>query len=138
MGAGQVFGAAALYGGDEAYVTAVSAKSACAVAFFDQAQITDWFSSHPRIAENYIRFLSDRIRFLNRRITTLSGGDVQQKAAVFLQANASDSVSVNMVQLAQQLNVGRSSLYRALDALEQAGQIRREGKCIQWIGEDQV
>ena len=138
MGVGQVFGAAALYGGDASYVTEISAKTACAVAFFDQAQISGWLSTHPRIAENYIRFLSDRIRFLNRRITTLSGEDVQQKLAVYLQAVASDAVSVNMVQLAQQLNVGRSSLYRALDALEQAGQIRREGKRIQWIGEDQV
>ena len=138
MGVGQLFGAAALYGDDASYVTAVSAKTACAVAFWDQEQITAWFTDHPRIAENYIRFLSDRIRFLNRRITTLSGDGVQQKVAVYLQENASDAVSVNMVRLAQQLNVGRSSLYRALDALEQAGQIRRESKWIQWIGEDHV
>ncbi len=138
MTAGQVFGAAALYGGEEVYVTEVLAKTACTVAFFSQEQIAGWLAQHPRIAENYIRFLSDRIRYLNRRITSLSGEDVQQKVAVYLRESASEPVLVNMVQLAQQLNVGRSSLYRALDALEQTGQIRRQGKCITWIGEDLV
>lgn len=138
MSTGQTFGAAALYGADETYVTEVSAKTACTIAFFSQEQISGWFSEHPRIAENYIRFLSGRIRYLNHRITALTGEDVHQKVAVYLRENASDAVSVNMVQLAQQLNVGRSSLYRALDALEQAGNIRRNGKQIIWIGEDSI
>ena len=138
MTAGQTFGAAALYGADETYVTEVSAKTACTVAFFSQEQISGWFSAHPRIAENYICFLSGRIRYLNHRITALTGEDVQQKVAVYLRENASDAVSVNMVQLAQQLNVGRSSLYRALDALEKAGDIRRDGKYMIWIGENAV
>ena len=137
MTGGQMFGAAALYGGEE-YVTEVSAKTACTIAFFSQEQVAGWFSEHPRIAENYIRFLSDRIRYLNHRITALTGEDVCQKVAVHLRENAADGISVNMVQLAQQLNVGRSSLYRALDALEAAGDIRRNGKYIIWIGENQV
>ena len=34
----------------------------------------------------------------------------------------------SMVELAQTLNIARSSLYRSLDALEAAGKIRREGR----------
>ncbi len=138
MTVGQTFGAAALYGVNEAYVTEISAKTVCTIAFFSQEQISGWFSTHPRIAENYICFLSDRIRYLNHRITALTGEDVHQKVTVYLRENASDGISVNMVQLAQQLNVGRSSLYRALDLLERTGDIRRNGKHIIWIGEDQV
>lgn len=40
------------------------------------------------------------------------------------------NIPVSMVELAQSLNIGRSSLYRSLDALESEGWIHREGKSI--------
>ena len=43
-------------------------------------------------------------------------------------------IPVSMVELAQSLNIGRSSLYRSLDALEAEGWIRREGRDIHLTG----
>ena len=130
---GQSFGAAALFGAAD-YVTEVTAKTACTVVFFSQEQIVAAMYRNPRIAENYIRFLSDRVRYLNRRMTAMAGGDAAQKLAIFL-AGCAESEKINLAQLAEQLNIGRTSLYRALDALEADGQIKRcDGKVI-WIGE---
>ena len=36
----------------------------------------------------------------------------------------------SLLELAQSLNIGRSSLYRSLDALTQSGAIRRQGRRI--------
>lgn len=40
------------------------------------------------------------------------------------------NIRVSMVELAQSLNIGRSSLYRSLDVLESEGWSHREGKSI--------
>ena len=40
-----------------------------------------------------------------------------------------------MVKLSEMLNIGRTSLYRAVEQLEQCGKIKREGKTIQLMPE---
>ena len=95
----------------------------------------------PRIAENYVRFLSDRIRFLNRRLATLTAGQTDGKLWRFLLAYKGEDGTVHlpggMTELAERLNMGRSSLYRSLDALTEAGRIERDGKTIRIIQEDE-
>lgn len=66
LGAGQIFGAAALFGETDAYVTEIEALRATRLLFISQARMSDYIARYPVVAENYIRFLSDRIRFLNR------------------------------------------------------------------------
>ena len=132
--AGDVFGAAALYGSDEPYPSSVVAESACSVVFIPQETVSAWMSAVPRVGENYVRFLSDRIRFLNRRLSTLTAGQTDGKLWRYLLAhrNRDGVVSLpdGMTGLAECLNMGRSSLYRSLDSLVAAGYIRRCGKQI--------
>ncbi len=135
--AGDVFGAAALFGGDEPYPSTVTAHTACRVLFLPQQTVSRWMAANPQIAENYIRFLSGRIRFLNRRLATLTAGQTDGKLWQYLLAHRNERNTVHLDSgvsaLAKSLDMGRSSLYRSLDALVEAGKIRRDGKTIEII-----
>ncbi len=131
---GDVFGAAALFGAPEPYPSIVSAVTACRVVLLSQETVSRWMAAVPRVGENYVRFLSDRIRFLNRRLSTLTAGQADGRLWRYLVAhkNADGVVTISggMSALAERLDMGRSSLYRSMDALTDAGYIRREGKKI--------
>jgi CRP-like cAMP-binding protein len=132
--AGDVFGAAALYGSHEPYPSTIVAGSDGRILLIPQETVSRWMAEVPRVAENYVRFLSERIRFLNRRLTTLTAGPADGRLWKYLlthrDANNQVYVAGGMSALAERLDMGRSSLYRSLDALSFAGRIRREGKMI--------
>lgn len=134
---GDVFGVAALYGNDDAYVSEVCAATGCVIQFFSQPLLERWMQQDFRLAENYIRFLSDRIRFLNRRIASFTGGDAEQRLLHWLQRHADATgrvtLALSMTELSRALDIGRSSLYRSFDLLEQASLVRRDGKTIEII-----
>lgn len=131
---GDVFGVAALFGTDEDYPSTVVAQSDCRVLFIPQETVVTWMREVPTVAQNYVGFLSDRIRFLNRRLSTLTAGQAERKLWQYLLANRDENGVVTVVggmsELAERLDIGRSSLYRSLDALAQIGKIRRERKKI--------
>ena len=132
LAAGDSFGAAALFGDCPAYVTEIRAVTACRVLFIPQEDMLRLMKQDFRVAENYIRFLSGRIRFLNGKIAAFTDGQTDDRLRRYLFQHCDEKGEVtlprSMVELAQTLNMGRSSLYRSLDALESAGLIRREGK----------
>ncbi len=135
--AGGVFGAAALFGAGDPYPTTVTAHTACRILFLPQQTVSRWMAEVPRVGENYIRFLSDRIRFLNRRLSTLTAGDTDNKLWHYLLAHRDERGTVRldggMTALAETLDMSRSSLYRGLDALADTGKIHRRGKHIDII-----
>lgn len=138
---GDVFGAAALFGGEEPYPSTVVAATACRVLLIPQEAVSAWMASVPRVGENYVRFLSDRIRFLNRRLSTLTAGQTDGKLWRYLLAHADAHGTVKlpggMTGLAECLDMGRSSLYRCLETLTDQGKIRREGKVIMLINQEE-
>lgn len=138
LSAGQVFGAAALFGDTDAYVTEIEALRPTSLVFISQAQMSAYIARYPLVAENYIRFLSDRIRFLNHKIAGFTNGPTGNRLYRYLlehrQPDGRVDVPVSMVELAQSLNIGRSSLYRSLDALEAEGWINRDGRDIYLTG----
>ncbi len=127
--AGEVFGAAALYGEVDAYVTDIVADTDATVLFLSQEELSVLFRRWPTTAENYIAFLSDRIRVLNQRIESFTAGSAEERLYGWLLSHRrADNVTVSpisMTELARTLDIGRSSLYRALDALEAAGKLVR-------------
>ncbi len=135
--AGDVFGVAALFGDEDPYPTTVTAHTDCRVLFLPQTTVSVWMAATPRVGENYIRFLSDRIRFLNRRLATLTAGHTDGKLWRYLLAHRGEDgivhLSGGLSELAHTLDMGRSSLYRGLDALTADGRIIRRGKHIQVI-----
>lgn len=122
--AGEVFGAALLFGGEA--VSNIVARSDCRIELLSEAFLTERFSSDPAAALGYIRFLSDRVRFLSRRIGELSGGDPEERLLDYLMRRAENRLlKMPMTRLAAELGIGRTTLYRTLDALERSGRIRR-------------
>ena len=132
---GEAFGAAALFAAASNYVTDVVAASASVVRFLPEGLLMEWMQADFGIAENYMRFLSGRVRFLNRRIAALTAGTAEAQLLRFLQGHTPDEngghrFAGGMSELAARLDMGRTSLYRALGALEQAGLIIRMEKVI--------
>ena len=118
----------------------ITALTSCRVQYIPQQILMDWIEKYPTISLNYIRFLSEKVRFLNRKIALLTMDSVQARVMEYLlsQADTSDTVEIrNMSQLAKTLGVGRTSLYRSLDELTENGWITRKEHLIQ-IRERQI
>ncbi len=136
FGPGDTFGAAALFGG-EGYVSRIQAVTGCTVLLLPEALLRQWFARCPRMAVNYIAFLSGRVRFLNGKIAIFTQDSAQHRLYRWLRANCDEAgrlpEKLSMTKLAATLSVGRTSLYRAMEALEEAKLIVRDGKRIEVI-----
>lgn len=132
--AGDLFGAASLFApADAPYVVSIRAAAAVRALLIGEAALIALLREDFRLAENYMRYLTGRIRFLNRRIEGFVRPSVEERLLLFLESNAQGGVCTlpfGMTALAQALCAGRATLYRALDALKAAGRIRREGRTI--------
>lgn len=138
LSAGECFGAAALFVQREQYVTTVRAKTDCKVLFLS-IEAMQRLLENPQISLNYIRFLSDRIQFLNRRIASFTAPNVEQTLLSFLRQQPQQRCEgVSMVKLSEVLNIGRTSLYRVVQQLERDGIIKREGRVIQLMEEPNI
>lgn len=136
FGPGDTFGAAALFGG-EGYVSRIRAVTGCTVLLLPEALLRQWFARCPRMAVNYIAFLSDRVRFLNGKIAIFTQDSAQHRLYRWLRANCDEAghlpEKLSMTKLAATLSMGRTSLYRAMEELEEAKLIVRDGKRIEVI-----
>jgi len=133
FGPGDLFGAAALFGMDHSYVSRIRAVTACRVQFLPEELLERIFLAHPRTAVNYIAFLSSRVRLLNGKIAVLAQNDTEGRLYRYLAENCDENGNltrrITMTRLAATLNMGRTSLYRALDSLEKKHLIvRKDGK----------
>lgn len=132
--AGDLFGAAALFNEAADYVSTLTARSPCAVLFFSQQAVRLLIASDARFRDNYIYYLSCRIRFLSDKIDALIQGTGERKLSGFLLRRMDPegrvSVGCSMTELAARLNISRASLYRELQKLEARGTLRREGRVI--------
>lgn len=125
---GSVFGAAAVFGAEELYISEITAKTDCTIQFIPEADLREIIHSSPVCAENYIVFLSDRIRYLNKKITQYTGNTAASRLYRYLSDNADSERRVtveSMTALAHLTGIGRTSLYRAFQELESSGSIIR-------------
>lgn len=133
---GDTFGAAAIFGGNQPYISRIKAYEKTSVLFLSEKFLKDLFKSYPRSALNYISFLSSKIVFLNKKIDQFSAGSATGKLYSFLlnSAGSENCVTVpNMTVLARLTGIGRTSLYRAFEELEQNGMIERKNNTIRVI-----
>jgi CRP-like cAMP-binding protein len=134
---GSVFGAANLFDREEKPVSVVTADKASRILTLPIFLIERVMKSNFLIAENYIVFLSGRIKFLNEKISELTSVSANAALARHLMNNYNEedgkkAVKLdNVTKLTQEINVGRTSMYRALDTLECANCIKREGKTVE-------
>ncbi len=125
---GDLFGAAALYSDEPEFAATITARGPSRCLMLDQQLVDRLLAEQGQIRENYLRYLTGRIRFLSGRLQTLAQPGVEGKLARYLLANGGSSCPAT--QLCQRLGISRASLYRAFTALEDSGLIVREGKTI--------
>lgn len=138
LGEGDVFGAAALFSDRAEYPTTLTALSDCEALLVPQEAVRLLLRECGDFAEDYAAYLSGRIRFLSQRLEAVSSPSPQGKLARYLLAGAgpAGALTLSAAQLCQRLGVSRATLYRAFEALEQAGAIARTGKTIRILDED--
>ena len=129
---GDLFGAAALFQPGDSYPTTLTALTDCRLALIAQEGVEELICRSGAFALNYVAYLSDRIRFLSARLDTVSASGGEGKLAQYLLTadDGTGRVTLSATQLCQRIGVGRATLYRAFEALEEVGAIGREGKTI--------
>ncbi len=134
---GNCFGAAAVFGGGDTYVSTLTAQSDTEVCFIPESLLILLFKEYPQTAVNYITFLSDKIRFLNEKLSVISCSDAEDTVLNYLKLSANENgyaeIPVSMTELSKMLGLSRASLYRSIDALEANGNIKRENNGIKVI-----
>ncbi len=128
---GDTFGVANLFEENSPFVSTIIAKRTTSVIFFSQSSIKKMLDDCSEFRMNYITFLSQRICFLNKKISCFTAGSPERRLAVFLCSQSfenSFSLCINANSLSEMLNIGRASLYRAFDKLIADGFITKDGK----------
>ena len=128
LGPGDLFGAAALYSDEPEFAATITAKGASRCLMLEQRLVDRLLAEQGQIRENYLRYLTGRVRFLSGRLQTLAQPGVEGKLARYLLASGGRSCPAP--PLCQRLGMSRASLYRAFAALEDSGLITRKGKTI--------
>jgi CRP-like cAMP-binding protein len=140
LNTGDLFGAAALFTDSPSYATTLTALSDCVLVLLPQESVSRLLEESSVFARNYVRYLSERIQFLSRRLDAVSADTAQGKLGQYLLTNADETnqLTLSATQLSQRLGMGRATLYRAFEALEQDGAICREGKTIRILEREKL
>lgn len=138
---GGVFGAAQLFCKEAAF-SSVKAACACTCVQIPGDAVTRLLENDPAFTLNYVSFLSDRIRFLNKKIASFTAGGGEKTLAAYLLSMPGDDgrvrINQSMSSLAQSLNLSRPTLYRALISLQKQGIIEKSGKDVIIISEEKL
>ncbi len=130
---GDMFGISNIYSKDLPFPSIISARCACSVLFITAKAFKDLIENDKGALRAYLSLLNSKIGYLNQKICTLTAGSTEKRLALYLCENECGGEifpTVSMSALADMLNVGRASLYRALDTLAAQGLITRDGKKI--------
>lgn len=136
---GALFGVATLFSGTEEreFPTRIIAQKNTAALLIPEDTLRALMQADFRLTENYLRYLTGRIYFLNARIEELICPTVEQRVLLYLTQNAvGGSITHGLTALAQALCISRASLYRALEKLERDGNIYRQGRSIEIVREE--
>ena len=72
LGPGDLFGAAALYSDEPEFAATVTAKRPSRCLMLEQRLVDRLLAEQGQIRENYLRYLTGRVRFLSGRLQTLA------------------------------------------------------------------
>lgn len=141
LNTGDVFGMAAMFYEKENFLTEITAAEKVSLMIISKENLINIFKQFPVVTENYITILSEKIHFLNKKISTYTKPEASQKVAAFiLQCQFTDentvTLPISITDIADTLNTGRASVYRAFDVFEKNGIIKRQGKVIKILDKD--
>ena len=140
LNAPAVFGAASLFCEGKPPFSQIKVKSTCSLLFVSLEAVQALLAKDEGFRNAYLSFLSDRVRFLNRKIQCFTAGSAERKLALWLISEDQQTIVLPSAisSLAEMLDLGRASLYRALDKLEGEGLISRSGKTITVISQEKI
>ena len=132
---GVVFGFSYLFEGEKHFETDICACRKSEVLWLEEALVEELLGLERRVGRNIIALQAEKIRFLNEKVLSFSSSDNEKKLLLYLEAlPASEGgrreVPLGMSALSARLSMGRASLYRAFDRLEEENMIRREGRAV--------
>ena len=131
---GDSFGILAVLSCKNEYPTQIVASRNSEILFISQNDFFAVIKKHSEVAMNVISFLSEKISFLNSKISTFTSDNVEQKLASYLFSLCSkiekNEFEFNRKRTAEIINTGRASLYRALDSLSNQKLISYDNKKI--------
>lgn len=136
---GAIFGMSVLFYDTGDFPTTVKAREDCRILFITKEQLVEIFRTDPITAQNYITVLSERIHYLNSKIESLTEQSPALKLLAYLEAFSQKSgqdeftLPISLIELANSLSIGRTSLYRAFEELESNNKLVKNGKKIRLI-----
>ena len=132
LSAGDMFGVSSLFDKNADFSSKIVAKGGARVLFISESSLSQMLENDKTIMYNYIRFMADRIRFLNEKIMYFTAGSTERRLALYLASLGKKTIkmTISMTDLANTLDVGRASLYRAFDKLSEDGYIIKSEKII--------
>ena len=124
-----VFGAASLFAPEKEPLSHIRAKDECRLLFWEKQDIRRLLAKDEGLLDAYLAFLASRVAFLNRKIRCFTAGSAERRRALWLLSEEHDCISLSsFTALSDMLDIGRASLYRALDKLENEGWITHNGR----------
>ena len=140
LSAGDCFGVSGLFNQEPGFSTRVVSKGGTRVLMIPQTALSVLLENDTIIMYNYIRFMAERIRFLNEKILYYTAGSTERRLALYLTSFNKKTLrlTISMTDLANMLDVGRASLYRAFDKLSADGYIIRSEKIILIMNRDEL
>jgi CRP-like cAMP-binding protein len=129
---GDTFGSEKLFEKGRSLSTRVVSKGGTRVLFISEASLCQMIENDKTIMYNYIRLVSDRVRMLNEKTMYFTAGSTERRLALYLTSLGKKTIrmTISMTDLANTLDVGRASLYRAFDKLSDDGYIIRSEKVV--------
>ena len=92
---GMSFGVATLFGGGECYISTITAKTDLEVLFITEDELKTLFQKYPQTAINYITFLSEKVRFLNKKLNVISCSGTENTVYKYLTSLADQNSEIN-------------------------------------------
>jgi len=126
-----LFGAASLFHDEEAYVARVAANESTWVMLICEDALRLMMQKDFRVTENYLRYLTARIRFLSGRLDGFLPQSVEERVLNYVKSHAENGLyesEWSVSALAETLRISRTTLYRAMDKLVSEGKIERHGR----------
>lgn len=132
IGVGDMVGVAQMFAVEAPPMSRMFADGETALLILEEAAVRRLLDRSPRFRDNCLAFLADRVAFLNRKITMVTAGSAERRLALTLDEMAGEAdsftLSTSISTLADALDIGRASLYRALETLEHDGFLIRTGR----------
>lgn len=129
-----IFGFQSLFTGQAYEINEVYAVCDTLVFYITKSAVVALTQLEKNFQLDFIRILSKEVNFLNKKLCSLTGGSAESRLADFFLTSFGDyktfSLDISMSQLAFSLDIGRASLYRALDSLIESSAVEKEGKLL--------